>query len=109
MLNGLTSILRDTIDSANPLHFKIYEEYFSQATSVIDRIKDEFLFDDGGGELRQLGKSDEVTKLDTKSMIKPGALSLTDFEAYLDQNRTKLHIAHSHKQFHALLNKWKNN
>ena len=53
----------------------------------------------------QINLNDEVTKLDTQSMIKPGELSLSNFEAYLDQNRTKLHIAHSHKQFHALLNK----
>merc|ERR1711956_185159 len=94
MLSGLTSILRDTIDSADPLHYKVYEEYFSQAIRVIAKIKDEFVFDNDG-ELRQLGDSQYCTKLATSPLIKPGTLSLSDMKAFLDENRVKLHIAHT--------------
>ena len=104
MLSGLTSILRDTIDSADPLHYKVYEEYFSQARRVIAKIKDEFVFDNDG-ELRQLGDSQYCTKLATSPLIKPGTLSLSDMKAFLDENRVKLHIAHTPEQFNELLKK----
>ena len=108
MLNGLFLILRDAIDEADPLQFKIYQEYFKKATEQITNIKNEIILDiDEPIILDENAK--KVERITSVELVQPGRVCLKDLEDYLDDRRINLRIAHTDEQFFELLDSKKSN